>query len=85
VRDACFAKHFWAPNNIVKYDGKTNPSIWLEDYCLMCRVGGLDSDMFIIQFLPIYFVDTSRAWLNHLPRNSINCWEDVKEIFTGIF
>jgi hypothetical protein len=31
VRDAFFPKHFRVPNNVIKYDGKTNPSIWLED------------------------------------------------------
>jgi hypothetical protein len=65
VRDACFPKCFWAPNNIIKCDGKTNPSVWLEDYHLACRVGGADNDLFIIQFHPIYFADTSRAWLDH--------------------
>jgi hypothetical protein len=43
----------------------------------------VDNDLFIIQFLPIYFANTARAWLIHLPRNSINCWEDLKEIFTS--
>jgi hypothetical protein len=71
VLDASFPEHFWVPNNINKYDGKTNPSIWLEDYRLTCRAGGADSNMFIIQFLPIYWVNTSRAWLDHLPRDSI--------------
>jgi hypothetical protein len=85
VRDACFPKHFWAPNNIVKYDGKTNPCIWLENYRLACRADGADSDLFIIQFLPIYLADTSRAWLDHLPKNSIDCSEDLKEIFTSNF
>jgi hypothetical protein len=73
MRDACFPKHFWVPNNIIKYDSKTNPSIWLEDYRLACRAGRADSDMFIIQVLPIYWANTSRAWLDHLPRNSIDC------------
>jgi hypothetical protein len=48
VHDACFPKHFWVPNNIVKYDDRTNPSIWLEDYRLACRAGGADDDLFII-------------------------------------
>jgi hypothetical protein len=73
VHDVCFPKHFQAPNNIAKYDGKTNPRIWLEDYRLACRAGGADSDLFIIQFLPIYLADTSRAWLDHLPKNLIDC------------
>jgi hypothetical protein len=55
------------PNYIVMYSGKTNPSVWLEVYHLTCRAGGADSDLFIIQFLPIYLADMSRAWLDHLP------------------
>jgi hypothetical protein len=85
MHDACFPKRFQAPNNIVKYDDMTNPNVWLEDYRLSCRAGGADNDLFIIQFLPIYLADTSRAWLDHLPRNSIDCWEDLKEIFIGNF
>jgi hypothetical protein len=69
----------------MKYDGKTNPSAWLEDYHLACRAGGVDDDLLIIQFLTIYLVDTSRDWLDHLPKNSIDCWEDLKEIFTSNF
>jgi hypothetical protein len=61
VRDACFPKNFRAPNNIVKYDSETNPSVWLEDYRLACRAGRADNDLFNIQFLSIYLVDTSRA------------------------
>jgi hypothetical protein len=48
VCDAWFPKRFQAPSNIVKYDGKMNPSVWLENYRLACRVGGLDDDMFTI-------------------------------------
>jgi hypothetical protein len=73
------------PNNIIKYEGETNPSIWLEDNRLTWRVGGADNDLLIIQFLSIYLFDTTRAWLDHLPRNWIDCWEDLKEIFTGNF
>jgi hypothetical protein len=27
----------------------------------------------------------ARGWLDHLPRNLIDCWEDHKDIFTGNF
>jgi hypothetical protein len=70
---------------VVKFVIKTIPSVWLEDYCLACRAGGADDDLFIIQFLPMYLADTTRAWLNHMPRNSIDYWEDLKETFTGNF
>jgi hypothetical protein len=80
--DARFPKCFWALSNVVKYDGKMNPSVWLEDYHLACRA---DSDMCIIQFLPIYLANMTSAWLVHLSRNIIDSWEDIKEIFTGNF
>jgi hypothetical protein len=56
-----FPKGFWAPSNVIKYDNKINPIIWLEDYRLVCRAGGVDNDLFIIQFLPIYLDDSARA------------------------
>jgi hypothetical protein len=48
VRDTHFPKCFRTSNNVVRYDGKTNPSVWLEDYHLTCRAGGADDDLFII-------------------------------------
>jgi hypothetical protein len=61
AHDACFPKRFWMPNNVMKYDGKTNANIWLKDFCFVCRAGGVDDNPFIIQFLPIYFADMARA------------------------
>jgi hypothetical protein len=61
VHDARFPKCFWAPSNIVTYDGKTTPNILLEDYCLACRVSEVDDDLLIIQFLPIYLANSSRT------------------------
>jgi hypothetical protein len=74
VHVARFLEHFQTTNNIIKYDGKTNPNVWLVEYHLACRAGGADDDFFIIQFFPIYLA------VDHLPRNSIDYWEDLKEI-----
>jgi hypothetical protein len=43
---------FLGTNNVIKYDDKTNPSFWLEDYRLACRAGRVDDDLFIILFSP---------------------------------
>jgi hypothetical protein len=48
VRDARFLRHFRAPGNVIKYDDKTNPSVWLEDYLLTCRADVANDDLFII-------------------------------------
>jgi hypothetical protein len=81
-----FLKCFGALNNIVKYDNKINPNIWLDDYHLACRArGGVDDGLFVIQFLPIYLANTARARLDHLRRNMIDSWEDLMEIFISNF
>jgi hypothetical protein len=53
VHDTRFTKCFHALSNVIKYDSKTNPNVWLEDYCLACWAEGADDDLFIIQFIPI--------------------------------
>jgi hypothetical protein len=85
VRNPHFLRCFQVPGNIIKYDSKTNPSVWLEDCCLTCRAGRVNDDLFFIQFLPLYLVNSARAWLDHLPKNVISGWDDLQEIFTSNF
>ena len=80
-----FLTRFHVPPNIIKYSRDTNPTVWLEDFCLACRAGGADDDLFIIQYLPLYLAKSARAWLKHLPANSIHTWADLKSIFVGNF
>jgi hypothetical protein len=61
VHDVCFPNHFWAPINVIKYDIKMNPSVCLEDYCLACRMGRADNNLFFIQIIPIYLANRTRA------------------------
>jgi hypothetical protein len=62
-----------------------NHNIWLEDYRLVCRAGMADDDLLSIHFLPIYMANTAMAWIDHLPKNTIDILEYLKEIFTGNF
>jgi hypothetical protein len=48
VCDTCFPERFRALNNNIKYDDKTNPNVWLEDYRLACIAGEVDDNLFII-------------------------------------
>jgi hypothetical protein len=50
----------------------------MEDYLLVCRAGGANDDLFLIQFLPIYCAESARTRLDHLLKN---LWE----VFTGNF
>jgi hypothetical protein len=71
IRDAKFPSRFRAPTNIPRYDGDTNPSVWLEDYRLACHTGGATDDLFMIKNLPLYLGDSACTWLEHLPRDKI--------------
>jgi hypothetical protein len=68
-----------------RYDRDTNPSVWLEDYRLVCHAGGATDDRFVIKNLPLYLGDSARTWLEHLLRNKINDLTDLRRVFTGNF
>lgn len=85
VRSTAFPPRFRPPTNIPKYDGETNPALWLEDYRLACQAGGANDDRFIIRHLPLFLADSARTWLEHLPANQIDGWADLKRIFVGNF
>jgi hypothetical protein len=59
--------------------------MWLEDYRLVCHVGGATNDLFIIENPPLYLGDSARTWLEHLPRDKINSWTDLCRVFVGNF
>jgi hypothetical protein len=71
--------------NISKYDGSSNPGVWLEDYRLACRMVGIKDDHLIIQFLPIHLAEGARAWLEHLPAGTIHDWIDLRKAFVENF
>jgi hypothetical protein len=51
----------------------------------VCRAGGANDDLFLIQFLPIYWAESARTRLDHLLKNTRNHWGDLWEVFTGNF
>jgi hypothetical protein len=70
---------------VPKYDGDTNPNVWLEDYLLTCHDGGATDDLFVIKILPLYLDDSARTWLEHLPCDKIQDWTELRQIFIGNF
>jgi hypothetical protein len=66
IRAATFPQCFRQPTTIVKYNGETDPRVWLNDYRLACQLGGATSDEVIIRNLPLHLADSVRTWLEHL-------------------
>jgi hypothetical protein len=82
---ATFSQRFRQPTTIVKYNGETDPRVWLNDYRLACQLGGATSDEVIIRNLPLHLADSARTWLEHLPANQIHNWDDLVRTFVGNF
>ena len=85
IRSLRVPSKYRPPTNITKYGEETDPGLWLEDYRLVRRTGGAESDTFIIRNLPLYLADSARTWLEHLPTDKIACCENLREIFIGNF
>jgi hypothetical protein len=85
IRAEAFPQHFRQPSTIVKYNGETDPRVWLNDYRLACQLGGATSDEVIIRNLPLHLGDSARTWLEHLPASQIHNWDDLVRTFVGNF
>jgi hypothetical protein len=85
IRAAAFPQRFRQPLTIVKYNGETDPPVWLNDYRLACQLGGATSDEVIIRNLPLHLGDAARTWLEHLPASQIHNWDDLVHTFVGNF
>jgi hypothetical protein len=83
VLAAALPAQYHAPTTVAKYDGETNPSVWLEDYRLACHIGGATNDLFIIKSIPLYLANSARTWLEHLPQGRINSWAQLQDAFIG--
>jgi hypothetical protein len=85
IRAAAFPQRFRQPMTIAKYNGETDPRVWLNDYHLACQLGGATSNEVIIQNLPLHLPDSARTWLEHLPASQMHNWDDLVCTFVGNF
>jgi hypothetical protein len=85
IRTASFPQRFREPTSIDKYNGETDPPVWLNDYLLACQLGGATTDEVIIRNLPLHLTDSARTWIEHLPASQIHNWDDLVRTFVGNF
>jgi hypothetical protein len=70
--------------NIQKYDGRSDPNIWLSTYYVMVKAAGGNFDHMAAYF-PLVMGDAPSLWLNNLPTGSITSWDDLSQAFTSNF
>ena len=85
IHAALFPPRFRQPTTLTKYSGETDPGLWLNDYRLVCQLGGVTDDAVIIRNLPLHLTDSARTWLEYLPANQIHDWSDLVKTFVGNF
>jgi hypothetical protein len=70
--------------NIRKYDGCSDPNIWLSSYYVIVKVAGGNFDHMVAYF-SLVMGDTPSLWLKNLPAGSITSWADLSQAFTSNF
>jgi hypothetical protein len=45
---------------------------------LACHTGGATDNLFVIKNLPLYLSDSARTWLEHLLKDKIHDWTDLR-------
>jgi hypothetical protein len=70
--------------NIQKYDGHSDPNIWLPTYYVAVKAAGGNFDH-IAAYFPLVIGDTLSLWLNNLPAGNIKSWADLSQAFTSNF
>src|SRR4051812_13733666 len=84
IRTEKFPKSFKLPRDTPKYNGSVKPEDWLSDYLTAVRIAG-GSRRVAVRYAPLRLQGSARTWLNSLPKDSINCWEDFTSAFIHNF
>jgi hypothetical protein len=70
--------------NIQKYDGRSDPNIWLSTYYVTVKADGGNFDHMAAYFT-LVIGDAPLLWLNNLPTSSITSWVDLSQAFSSNF
>jgi hypothetical protein len=66
---------------INKYDGRSDPSIWLKMYNIAARASGGNEDH-MAGYFPLVMGKALLLWLNDLPTECITSWATLSWLFT---
>jgi hypothetical protein len=67
--------------SIEKYDGHSDPSIWLKMYSMAARASGGNEDH-MAGYFPLVISKAPLLWLDNLPAECIASWETLSRLFT---
>ena len=84
IRQEQFPEGFTLPRDTPKYNGSVKPEDWLTDYMTAVSIAGSNRRL-AVHYAPLMLQGSARSWLNSLPSNNINCWQDLDDAFVHKF
>jgi hypothetical protein len=66
--------------SIEKYEGRSNPSIWLKMYSIATRASGGNEDH-MAGYFPLVMGKVPLLWLDNLPAECITSWATLSRLF----
>jgi hypothetical protein len=66
---------------IEKYEGRSDPSIWLKMYSIAARASGGNEDH-MAGYIPLVMGKAPLLWLDNLPAECITSWATLSRLFT---
>jgi hypothetical protein len=66
---------------IEKYDGRSDPSIWLKMYSIAAHASGGNEDH-MAGYFPLIMGKAPLLWLDNLPTECITSWATLSHLFT---
>jgi hypothetical protein len=80
LRSVAYPDNF--KTNIQKYDGRSDPNIWLSTYYVVVKPADGNFDHMAAYF-PLMMGDVPSLWLNNLPAGSITSYADLSQALTS--
>jgi hypothetical protein len=82
LRSVAYPENF--KPNIQKYDGRSDPNIWLSTYYVTVKAAGGNFNHMTAYF-PLVMGDAPSLWLNNFPVGSTTSWVDLSQAFMSNF
>jgi hypothetical protein len=84
VRGDRYPVPFRAPKEIEKYKPTLDPVVWIDSYLMAIGIAS-HTNLLAARYLPLMMEGSTRQWINTLPPNNIDSWEDMRLTFIKHF
>jgi hypothetical protein len=84
VRRERYPDNFKGPRAIKNYDVSKDPKIWIDNYAIAMEIANA-SELVATRYLPLMLDGSMHMWINNLPHDSINSWEEMRTAFIENF